>query len=166
MIDTETQAAIQQRAITFSNRWKELPGDEEQQKQDFLIDFFKIWNLNIIGMSTFERRVTLKDGYRGRIDCLLEGVILVEQKNTGMNLDVAYEQALNYIPGLKPEVVPQYVMVCDFRTFRLYDEKRYSRPSESRGPEYIEFTLEKLHEHVDAFNFLIGAYTELREKNK
>ena len=50
-----------------------------------------------------------------RIFCLLwKGVLLIEQKSRGKNLDRAYKQAAEYFPGLTDDELPRYILVSDF----------------------------------------------------
>ncbi|MEZ5435352.1 MAG: type IIL restriction-modification enzyme MmeI [Pseudomonadales bacterium] len=49
------------------------------------------------------------------------GVLLVEHKSRGKNLDKAYTQALDYFPGIAERDLPKYVLVSDFQRFRLFD---------------------------------------------
>jgi hypothetical protein len=59
-----------------------------------------------------------RDGY---IDLLWKGMILVEMKSKGKNLDRAYEQAKDYLHGLKEHELPKYILVSDFEHFTLTD---------------------------------------------
>lgn len=54
-------------------------------------------------------------------------MLLVEHKFRGKDLDRAYDQALDYFPGLKERDLPKYVIVSDFARIRLYDLEAGSR---------------------------------------
>ena len=52
-------------------------------------------------VATFETAVRKGDNKQGFIDLLWKGVILVEHKSRGRDLDKAFQQAKDYFPGLK-----------------------------------------------------------------
>ena len=66
------------------------------------------------------------------------------------NLDRAYDQALDYFPGLAERELPRFVLVSDFARFRLYDL--------DEGVQH-EFPLEDLHKNVNRFAFIAGYQT-------
>ena len=78
---------------------------------------------------------------------LWKGVLLVEQKSTGKNLNKAYRQATEYFPGLTDDELPRFILVCNFERFHLYDL--------SEGTD-IEFALSELSSKVELFGFMIG----------
>ncbi len=95
-------------------------------------------------LNTELKKLDDSDGY---IDLLWKGTILVEMKSRGKNLDKAFQQAKDYIDGLKEYEIPKYILVSDFENFRLYDleteiEKR--------------FKLNELVHNVQHFGYLIG----------
>ena len=47
--------------------------------------------------------------------------MLVEMKSKGKDLDKAFKQAKDYLPGLKDHELPQYILLSDFENFRLID---------------------------------------------
>lgn len=89
----------------------------------------------------------MTDGRDGYIDLLWKGVILVEHKSRGKNLDRAFQQAKDYFPGISDNDLPRYILVSDFARFRLYDL--------DDGKQY-EFHLEKLADHIHLFGFMTG----------
>jgi hypothetical protein len=48
-------------------------------------------------------------------------MLIVEHKSRGHNLDRAYQQALDYFPGISEQELSKYVLVSDFANCRLYD---------------------------------------------
>lgn len=110
---------IQANAITFSKRWKDAT-DEEAQAQSFLNEFFSVFGIDRKRVGTFEKKVPMGKNRNGYIDLLWKGVILIEMKSRGKNLDRAYAQARDYAFNLDDEDLPEYVMVCDFENIRLY----------------------------------------------
>ncbi len=65
-------------------------------------------------VSSFEKRVNKLGAAQGKIDLLWKGTLLIEHQSLGRDLGKAYQQAIDYFPGLKPEELPRYVLVCDF----------------------------------------------------
>ena len=94
--------------------------------------------------------VKKSDGKDGYIDLLWKGVLLVEHKSRGKNLDRAFHQAVDYFPGLKERDLPRYVLVSDFAKFRLYDLDLN---------ETHEFPIEDLYKKVRLFGFVAGYQT-------
>ena len=72
-------------------------------------------------VATFEQPVKKSDGHGGFIDLLWKGILLVEHKSRGKDLDRAFQQAKDYFPGLQDRDLPRYIIVSDFARFRLYD---------------------------------------------
>ena len=81
------------------------------------------------------------------IDCFWEGVILIEHKSKGKDLDKAYQQATDYFSGLTDEQLPQYVLVSDFDKFRLYNLEDKTD---------FAFGLDQLLENIELFGFIAG----------
>jgi hypothetical protein len=90
------------------------------------------------------------DGRDGYIDLLWKGILLIEQKSRGKDLDRAFQQAKDYFPGLKDRDVPRYILVSDFARFRLYDLEE--------GQQH-EFTLAEFYKNVRLFGFIAGYQT-------
>jgi MmeI, DNA-methyltransferase domain/MmeI, target recognition domain/MmeI, N-terminal domain/MmeI, helicase spacer domain/MmeI, C-terminal domain len=139
-------AEIRNRAFRFAHEWQN-EGDEIAEAQTFLNQFFDVFGVSRRRVATFEKRITHTDGRRGRIDLIWKGVVLVEMKSRGGNLDRAYDQARDYFPGLADHDLPRYLLVCDFGRFRLYDLE---------GDTRKEFILDELPSHIDLFGFISG----------
>ena len=80
------------------------------------------------------------------------GILLVEMKSRGKNLDRAYTQAMDYFPGIKERDLPRHVLVCDFARFRLFDLV---------SGEAHEFPLAELYKNVRLFGFIAGYQTQI-----
>ena len=135
---------IKDRAVRFSKEW-DTAKSEEADAKSFWDAFFNVFGVNRRRVATFEFKVqkdNLKDGY---IDLLWKGVLLVEHKSSGKNLDMAHKQAIDYFPGLKDHELPKYICVCNFQEFRLKDL--------DEGTEY-RFELKDLVINVQHFGFL------------
>jgi len=137
---------IKSRAVTFSKEWQDEVSEDAEAKS-FWDDFFHIFDISRRRVATFEQQVRKLDDKEGFIDLLWKGVILIEHKSRGHNLDKAYQQAKDYFPGLKEKELPRYILVSDFARFRLYDL--------DEGTHH-EFKLEDLVQHVNLFGFIAG----------
>ncbi|HUV80583.1 MAG TPA: DNA methyltransferase [Candidatus Bathyarchaeia archaeon] len=137
---------IRKRAIAFSSEWKEETS-ESAEAQTFWNAFFKVFGRERRVVALFEKNVRKLGNKRGAIDLFWEGKLVVEHKSEGESLDKAYDQALDYSEGLSDEQLPKYVIVSDFRRFRLHDlenDKQY------------EIKLEELAEKTHLFEFMRG----------
>ena len=60
-------------------------------------------------------------GRTGKIDLFMPGKVIGEAKSLGVNLDDAYNQALDYLLGgtIPNSQLPPYVMCSNFETLRI-----------------------------------------------
>jgi hypothetical protein len=138
---------IKDRALTFSREWVD-ESSEDAEAKSFWDGLFNVFGLPRRRVATFERKVKKIDGRDGYIDLLWKGVLLVEHKSRGKNLDRAHQQARDYFHGLTDAELPKYLLVSDFARFRLYDLETSEEP--------VEFPLKDLHKHVRRFGFIAG----------
>jgi len=123
--------------------------DEKQHAQQFWRDFYMCFGLSKSSASMFEARVLKVGGARGYIDSFIPGVLLVEQKSLGKNLDDAYAQAQDYFHAIANEFErPQYIITCDFQNFQLYNLH-----DNAKVP--LTCKLSELHTHANWFMFLV-----------
>lgn len=157
---------IRQNAILFSREWQDAT-EERAEAQSFWNAFFQAFGIRRKSIAVFEERVkSVKDTYH-RIDLFLPGKFLVEHKSAGEALDKAESQAFAYIEDLfregRQDEVPRYIVLCNFRTFALYDlepDEQLELPLWKDKPyNRIEFKLEDLHSNIKHFAFLIGQKT-------
>ncbi|OGV50832.1 MAG: methylase [Lentisphaerae bacterium GWF2_44_16] len=137
---------IKDRAVSFSKEWADACNEGADAKP-FLVEFFNVFGVSRRKVATFEHRVKKLDEGDGYIDLLWKGTILIEMKSRGKNLDKAYKQAKDYLPGLKPYELPKYILISDFENFRLYDLEEDTM---------IEFKLNELVNNVHHFGYLLG----------
>jgi hypothetical protein len=137
---------IKSRAIAFAKEWASA-GDERAQAQTFWNEFFGVFGLTRQRIASFEHAVKKRGGGQGFIDLFWPGMLVVEHKTRGRKLDPAYDQALEYFPGLKERDLPRYVLVSDFARLRLTD--LHTR-------DEVEFALADLHKHLRRFAFIAG----------
>jgi hypothetical protein len=141
---------IKSRALAFSKHWADA-SNEEGEAKPFLIDFFEIFGITNKRVASFEHAVKKFGGDRGRIDLFWPGILLIEMKSRGKDLDRAYTQAMDYFPGIKERDLPRFVLVCDFARFRLHD----------LGEDTVsEFELADLYKNVRLFGFIAGYQTQ------
>ena len=101
---------IKERAVRFSKEWADTCREEADAKP-FLIEFFNVFGISCRKVATFEHKVKKLDEHSGYIDLLWKGTILIEMKSRGQNLDKAFQQAKDYIHGLKQHEIPKYILV-------------------------------------------------------
>lgn len=138
---------IRSRAIAFSNEWKDA-SNESADAKSFWDDFFKVFGLPRRRIAAFEHHVK-KAGDRaaGYIDLFWPGMLIAEHKSLGRDLDRAFDQAMDYFPGIRDADLPRYVVVSDFARIRVHDLET---------GEETEIALESFHEHIQIFGFVAG----------
>lgn len=154
---------IKSRALTFSKTWANASREDSEAKP-FWIDFFNIFGITNKRVATFEHAVKKFSAYPsnqvadlfghmpavktdGFIDLFWPGVLLVEHKSRGKDLDKALNQAMSYLSGITERDLPQLIVVCDFARFRIHSLETQ---------ETVEFLLEDLHKEVYRFGLLAG----------
>lgn len=138
---------IRERARAFAREWAG-ESSERAEAQSFWNEFFNVFGVNRRRVAVFEQKAERFSGGRhGRIDVFWPGVMLAEHKSEGRDLDAAFEQATDYFAGLKDAELPRYVLVSDFRRFRLHDLE---------SGERIDFALADLHRQIGRFGFISG----------
>jgi len=164
---------IKSRALNFSRTWADA-ADEASLAKPFWIAFFEIFGITDKRVATFELAVKKHGGEPfaptraragslppegtpaalgrpggrwGFVDLFWPGMLLVEHKSRGRDLNRAFDQALGYFPGLPERDLPQLIVVCDFARFRVH-----KLPS----GETLEFPLAELHQNVGLFGLLAG----------
>jgi hypothetical protein len=138
---------IRARAARFAEEWKNARY-EKGETQTFYNEFFQVFGVSRRRVASYEEPVKLLGDRRGFIDLFWKGVLLVEQKSAGRNLERAKQQALEYFPGLKEHELPRYILVSDFQNFELYDLDEDSKP--------VKFKLIDLPKKIEAFTFILG----------
>ncbi len=137
---------IKDRALKFSNEWKD-DFNEEAEAKSFLEAFFNVFGISRKKVATFEHKVKKLDDKDGYIDLFWKATLLVEMKTRGKNLEKAYQQARDYLHTVPQQELPKYVLISDFENFWLYDLEEDSK---------IEFKLPDLVKNVQHFGFIAG----------
>ena len=83
--------------------------------------FSRVFGIKQQRIGSFEQKAKKLDGRDGYFDWLWKRNLLIEHKSRGKDLDRAYQQAIDYFPGLKEHELPCFVLVGDFSRFRLFD---------------------------------------------
>ena len=137
---------VRNRAAAFAREWREATY-EKGETQSFYNEFFEIFGVRRRTVARYEEHVRKLDDRRGFIDLFWPGVLIVEQKSAGRDLDKAYGQAGEYFDALPERQRPRYILVSDFQTFELHDlgERAVAR-----------FDLEDLPANVESFGFILG----------
>ncbi len=137
---------IQKRAIEFSKEW-ENESSEKAESQTFWNEFFNIFGLSRKTRASFEAPVRKLGDKKGFIDLFWKETVLVEHKSRGEDLESAYEQGLDYFPGISEEELPKYIFVSDFANFKLHNLEL---------GEQFEFSIEELYKNIHLFDFIGG----------
>ena len=137
---------IKSRSLAFSRKWADAD-NEKSQSIPFWIEFFDIFDITNKRVATFELAVKKLGNKQGFVDLFWPGMLMVEQKSRGKDLDSALNQALDYFPGLAERDLPQIIIVCDFARFRV---------QRLATNESFEFNLADLHKNIKLFGFIAG----------
>jgi hypothetical protein len=144
-----SQKEIRDRATEFAFRWCSTVR-EKSESQTFWNEFFDVFGISRRRIAAFEAPVKKLGDKAGSIDLFWKGMLIVEHKSQGQNLDRAYQQALDYFPGISEQELPKYVLVSDFANLRLYDLE---------ADIETDFPLTDLPAQIHRFGFMSG-YTK------
>ncbi|MCT1941002.1 hypothetical protein POD19_12175 [Micrococcus sp. GPGPB33] len=137
-------------------RWR-ADGQTHTEKsfaQQFWSDLLRTFEVIPERIDLFERGAArASTGGAGYIDFFWSGVALGEAKSLGSDLDVAHDQALDYLAGgsIGQHEWPKYVLVTDFARIRV------ERLGEAGWVS--EFAVQDAADHVDELMFLAGRDT-------
>jgi hypothetical protein len=137
---------IKTRAIQFSKEW-ENETNENAEAKTFWNEFFNVFGLNRRRVATFELHVQKLGHHQGFVDLFWPGMLLVEHKSKGKDLNKAFQQAVDYCPGLNQNELPKYIIVSDFERIRLHDLEENADQ---------EFTLKEFYKNIKLFGFILG----------
>ena len=137
---------VRARAAAFAADWKDA-AYEKGETQSFYNDFFEVFGVQRRSVGRYEKHVEKLDNRSGYIDLFWPGVLIVEQKSAGRDLETAYGQAGEYFDALPESERPRFILVSDFQNFELHDlDER----------EDVAFPLADLPAHVESFGFILG----------
>lgn len=146
----ETAAYSAHAARQFAEKYKTATS-EKSLAQSFWRDFFHL----VVGVEDLlaagiEFEFPVKSASTGQtnfIDLLWGGVVLVEHKSSGKDLDAAEKQARDYLVSLPPMLRPPALVICDFAHFRVIEVLA--------GQSY-DFALSDLPDNLHRFQAIIG----------
>ena len=138
---------VRTRAAAFAEEWRDESYVKRVGHIPSINDFFEVFGVRRRNVARYEEHVTKLNDSQGFIDLFWPGVLIVEQKSAGRDLDSAFEQAGTYFDALPDHEKPRYILVSDFQNFALrdYDEQ-----------ETDSFELKDLPAHVESFGFIMG----------
>lgn len=137
---------MRDRSTRFVLRWQNETR-ERAWSQTFWGEFFHIFDMDARRVAVFEHLSTRHStGGHGFMDVFWPRYMAGEQKSRGADLDLAMEQALDYLPSIPPEHLPTLVVVCDFGRFRVRNQVT---------GETIEFPIEELPRNLRVFSPLL-----------
>jgi hypothetical protein len=120
---SESEQLSVQAARQFAEKYKDATS-EKQLGQSFWRDFFQsvvgVADLLVTGIE-FEKPVRSSAGTINFIDCFWDGVVLVEHKSAGKDLNLAEQQAREYLGALPASERPPTIIVSDFKTIRVVE---------------------------------------------
>lgn len=153
---------MRQNLDRFKLRWRERldgwgndaeGGLERKYAQSYWTELFECFGVTASRTDLFEQDARrASTGKAGYIDLFWPGVVIGEAKKPGVDLQVAVDQARDYLLGgtITPSEQPRYILASDFERLRLVRlglaEQRFD----------IEFPLAEVTEHVDELKFLAG----------
>lgn len=141
---------IRKRAGAFAARWA---GEtyERGESQTFWNEFLQIFGIDRRRVASFEKRAErFSTGGKGFIDLFWPGMLLVEQKSAGKDLNAAGDQAFDYLDGLAPKEFPAAVVVSDFARIKV------TRFDDEVGGTTVIINTAELATEIDRFTFLAG----------
>ncbi|MBQ2440663.1 MAG: methylase, partial [Paludibacteraceae bacterium] len=155
-----------QQAEVFAQDWAEK-GDEKQHTQSFWITFLR----DVVGVSQpekvidFEKRVKI-DNIKYIDAYIAETRVAIEQKGAKIDLDkpekqsdgeelTPFEQAKRYNDNLPFSEKCRWIVVCNFKEFRIHDMEQ-TEPAK----HFETILLEELPKQYHRFQFLIDPKNE------
>ncbi|QNP94052.1 methylase [Corynebacterium wankanglinii] len=124
---------------------------EKKYAQSFWADFLACFGVSAARMDLFEQDARrASTGNTGYIDLFWPSVVIGEAKKPGVDLQLAVDQARDYLQGgsVSATEQPRYIIASDFETFRLI---RLGAPEQRFD---VTFPLGEVTDHVDELKFL------------
>lgn len=158
-LSDEQEKRIRRRAEQFVQRWQNKHNlKESRESQTFINEFFGIFDIDRFASNIqFEYNIYRNERKR-RIDVFWRGVILIENKTPGENLDRAFEQVRTYLHMLGRDFPnsPRYVLINDFHRFRIHSVQRENQGITISESECASFLIEDLPNQVYRFYYFLG----------
>ena len=151
-----TRNELRRRLSAFAKDWQHATRENADAKL-FWARFYECFGIRPESATIYEKAVAKLGGGRGFIDSFIPGLLIVEHKSRGGDLDAAFDQASDYFLALKEAERPRYIITSDFARIRLTDLRTGSAH---------ECSLKELPKRADWFAFLLGEETEIAEESK
>lgn len=135
---------IRKNLSAFSKQWAGASRENADAKL-FWARFYECFGIRPESATIYEKAVDKLSGAKGFIDSFIPGLLIVEHKSRGKNLDAAFQQASDYFVALPEAERPRYIITSDFAILRLYDLKEDTQS---------ECVLADLSKHAGWFRFL------------
>ncbi|MGL5956862.1 MAG: class I SAM-dependent DNA methyltransferase, partial [Brevinema sp.] len=124
---------------------------EKGQSQPFWTAFFQVFGVpaQVYGI-WFEHGIDRKF-----IDAFYPKNFIIEQKTEGRDLDEAYRQALDYAGRLETDKMPRFIIVSDFKEFRVKD---------LRTSKFYNFQYDQLEDDIELWRKILGEAKDFQEE--
>lgn len=161
---TDTGSLSLKAARDFAEKYKNAASEKQLAEsfwRDFFIDVIGVSDLIVEGIE-FQKPVRSLDGNINFIDCFWEGVLLIEHKSAGKDLNLAEKQARSYLEALSARERPSTLILSNFKVIRIIEIIKGTS---------IDFPLTALPDNLDRFSSIIsyrgqGAATSQVEADK
>ena len=137
---------IRDNAFKFSKKF-ENSTSEKSDAPKFVSDFLEVFGVDSYKVGKHEYKVKKKAVDKGYMDYLWPGVIAIEMKSAGQDLNKAYEQLEGYVAHLNKENLPELLMVSDLQNIWV---------SHRTKKHQAKFTTKELCDFVNEFEILAG----------
>ncbi len=139
---------------------------EMGEAQKFITALCRVYGLDAHHAVEFEFRVRKADRKGiNRIDGFFPGLLLIEMKSRGEDLEAAFNQALEYVQLLEKESdKPEHILVSDFENLHLYalnPAKTATLPEKT-----LKFKLYDFQRHVEDLAFIAGYERIIAKRNE
>ncbi|ODU93042.1 MAG: methylase [Lysobacterales bacterium 66-474] len=150
-----TRNEVRTRLSAFAQQWQSAERENADAKL-FWARFYECFGIRPESATVYEKAVTKLNGAHGYIDSFIPGLLIVEHKSRGKDLDAAEAQAEDYFLALPEAERPRYIITSDFARFRLVD---------LRNGKAHACTLKQLPRRADWFSFLLGDERTIAEES-
>ncbi|HAN77243.1 MAG TPA: hypothetical protein DCQ31_05440, partial [Bacteroidales bacterium] len=124
LVQTYITDTMRKNAERFVINWRGTAG-ERAESQTFINEFFEIFDLYRKNFAQFEKPIRKKNEHgTGFADLFWSGKLIIEAKSADKDTDKHWEntlhQAQEYITNLLPYQKPQYILLMNFKRFRIF----------------------------------------------
>lgn len=134
--------------------------------QKFIASLCKVYGLDAHFAVQYEHRVRKAD-LKGinRIDGFFPGLLMIEMKSAGEDLEAAFIQALEYVQLIERiEDKPRHILVSDFKNLHLYELNQGFTGIVL--DKTLKIKLTGFRAHVQDFAFIAGYEAAIAERNE